>query len=75
MKHDRLPAFLLDIARGTPLSEDDLARMVSDEVASLSAEARIHIYIHILAVKRVHDRIRQTESNAHTEGNRYTRAT
>lgn len=50
---------LLDIAQGTELNEDDLARMVDDEIGRLSAGARIHDYIPLIAIKQVSDKVRQ----------------
>lgn len=50
---------LLDIAQGTELNEDDLARMVDDEIGRLSAGARIHDYIPLIAIKQVGDKVRQ----------------
>jgi Protein of unknown function (DUF3562) len=71
MPRDRLLVPLLEIARGTALSEDDLTRMVSDEVSRLSAGARVHDYIQVLAVKRVCNKVRQSASNAHAYGNHH----
>lgn len=48
MPRDKLLAPMLEIARGTGLSEDDLARMTGDEISRLSASARVHDYIRVL---------------------------
>jgi hypothetical protein len=68
MSRDSLAASLLAFAQGTSLSEDDLVRMVQDEMARLSSEARIHDYIQVLAVKSVRDRMR-LEVRARHAGN------
>ncbi|MFM0593690.1 MULTISPECIES: DUF3562 domain-containing protein [Paraburkholderia] len=54
---------LLDIAQGTDLNEDDLARMVDDEIGRLSAGARIHDYIPLIAIKQVGDKVRQSAAH------------
>ncbi|SDG43846.1 DUF3562 domain-containing protein [Paraburkholderia phenazinium] len=63
MPRDTLLVPLLEIAQGTALSEDDLVRMVRDEVSRLSAGARIQEYIQVLAIKRVRDKVGQRASH------------
>jgi len=73
MPRDTLLLPLLDIARGTALGEDDLARMVGDEITRLSAGARGHDYIQVIAIKRVCDKVRQSASHDCANGNRHAR--
>ncbi|SDI86511.1 DUF3562 domain-containing protein [Paraburkholderia phenazinium] len=69
MPRDKLLIPLLDIARGTALSEDDLARMVGDEISRLSAGARVHDYIQMIAIKRVCEKVRRSASHCRASGN------
>lgn len=73
MPSDKLLLPLLEIARGTALSEDDLARMIGDEISRLSAGARVHDYIQVLAIKRVSDKVRQSASRNRANGNYHAR--
>ncbi|NYH14135.1 DUF3562 domain-containing protein [Paraburkholderia bryophila] len=73
MPHDKLLMPLLEIARGTALSEDNLARMVGDEISRLSADARVHDYIQVIAIKRVSDKVRQSASHNRAKGNHHAR--
>jgi hypothetical protein len=73
MHRDTVLLPLLNIARGTALSEDDLARMVGDEISRLSAGARVHGYIQVIAIKRVCDTVRQSVSHDCANGNRHAR--
>jgi hypothetical protein len=73
MPRDKLLMPLLEIARGTALSEDDLARMVGDEISRLSAGARVHDYIQVIAIKRVSDKVRQSASHNRASGNHHAR--
>jgi hypothetical protein len=73
MPHDRLLVPLLEIARGTALSEEDLVRLVGDEVKRLSVDARVHDYIQVLAVKRVRDKVRQSVPHEHAGGHHCSR--
>ncbi|NYH19956.1 DUF3562 domain-containing protein [Paraburkholderia bryophila] len=61
---------LLDIAQGTDLNEYDLARMVDDEIGRLSAGARIHDYIPLIAIKQVGDKVRQSAAHNRTGSHR-----
>jgi len=69
MTRDKLLLPLLEIARGTGLSEDDLARMVGEEVGRLSADAQVYDYIRVLALKRVSNTVRQSVSIARAGSN------
>ncbi|WP_144158153.1 DUF3562 domain-containing protein [Paraburkholderia sp. BCC1885] len=73
MSRDRLLVPLLEIARGTDLSEDDLTRMVGDEISRLSVGARVHDYIQVIAVKRVCDKVRHSASHDRAGGNHHAR--
>lgn len=73
MPRDKLLMPLLEIARGTALSEDDLTRMVGDEISRLSAGARVHDYIQVIAIKRVSDKVRQSTSHNRASGNHHAR--
>ncbi|MGA9918748.1 DUF3562 domain-containing protein [Paraburkholderia sp.] len=73
MPRDKLLVPLLEIARGTALSEDDLARMVGDEISRLSAGARVHDYIQVIAIKHVSDKVRQRASHNRAKGNHHAR--
>jgi hypothetical protein len=73
MPRDKLLVPLLEIAQGTALSEDDLARMVGDEISRLSAGARVHDYIQVIAIKCVTDKVRQTASHNRANGNHHAR--
>jgi hypothetical protein len=73
MPRDTLLVPLLEVAQGTALSEDDLARMVADEISRLSAGARVHDYIQVIAVKRVCDKVRRGASHHHAGGNHHAR--
>ncbi|NPT42446.1 DUF3562 domain-containing protein [Paraburkholderia sp. 1N] len=73
MPRDKLLVPLLEIAQGTALSEDDLARMVGDEISRLSAGARVHDYIQVIAIKRVSDKVRQSASHHRANGNHHAR--
>jgi hypothetical protein len=73
MHRDRLLVPLLEIAQGTALNEDDLARMVGDEINHLSVGARVHDYIQVIAIKRVCDKVRQSASHGRANGNRDAR--
>ncbi|MGA7780162.1 MAG: DUF3562 domain-containing protein [Paraburkholderia sp.] len=64
MPRDKSLVSLLEMARGTELSEDHLASMVGDEVSRLSADARVFDFIQVLAMKRVSDKVRQRVSRA-----------
>jgi hypothetical protein len=68
MPRDKLLMPLLEIARGTALSEDDLARMVGDEISRLSTGARLHDFIEVIAIKRVRDKMRQSASHHRASG-------
>jgi hypothetical protein len=71
MPRDTLLMPLLEIAHGTALSEDDLTRMVGDEITRLSAGARVHDYIQVIAIKRVSDKVRQSASHNRANGNHH----
>jgi hypothetical protein len=73
MPRDKLLMPLLEIARGTALNEDDLSRMVGDEISRLSAGARVHDYIQVIAIKRVSDKVRQSASHDRANGNHHAR--
>ncbi|MFM0455297.1 DUF3562 domain-containing protein [Paraburkholderia nemoris] len=71
MPRDKLLVPLLEIAQGTELNEDDLARMVGDEISRLSAGARVYDYIQVIAIKCVSDKVRQSASHNRANGNRH----
>ena len=73
MPRDKLLMPLLEIARGTALNEDDLSRMVGDEISRLSAGARVHDYIQVITIKRVSDKVRQSASHDRANGNHHAR--
>ena len=73
MPRDKLLVPLLEIAQGTALSEDDLARMVGDEISRLSAGARVRDYIQVIAIKCVTDKVRQTASLNRANANHHAR--
>lgn len=71
MPRDKLLIPLLEIAQGTALNEDDLERMVGDEISRLSAGARVHDFIEVIAIKRVRDKVRQSASPRRSSGNHH----
>lgn len=71
MLRDKLLVPLLEIAQGTALNEYDLERMVGDEINRLSAGARIHDFIEVIAIKRVRDKVRQSASPCRSGGTRH----
>ncbi|MCX4145107.1 MULTISPECIES: DUF3562 domain-containing protein [Paraburkholderia] len=73
MPRDKLLVPLLEIAQGTALNEDDLARMVGDEISRLSTGARVHDYIQVIAIKCVTDKVRQAASHNRANGNHHAR--
>ena len=73
MPRDKLLVPLLEIAQGTALSEDDLARMVGDEISRLSVGARVRDYIQVIAIRCVADKVRQTASRNRANGNHHGR--
>ncbi|CAE6709405.1 hypothetical protein R75461_00974 [Paraburkholderia nemoris] len=73
MPRDKLLVPLLEIAQGTALSEDDLARMVGDEISRLSAGARVRDYIQVIAIKCVTDKVSQTASHNRANANHHAR--
>ncbi|CAE6860923.1 CBS domain-containing protein [Paraburkholderia domus] len=56
------------------ISEGDLSRMVGDEISRLSAGARVHDYIQVIAIKRVSDKVRLSASRDRANGNHQARA-
>lgn len=73
MPRDNLLVLLREIAQGTALNEDDLARMVDNEISRLSTGARVHDYIQVIAIKRVSDKVRQSASHSRANGNHHAR--
>lgn len=73
MPRDKLLVPLLEIAQGAALNEDDMTGMVGDEISPLSAGARVHDYIQVIAIKRVSDKVRQSASRDRANGNHHAR--
>jgi hypothetical protein len=59
MSRDPLMASLLAAAQHVALSEDDVDRMIEEEVERLSHEARVRDYVRLFAVRRVRDRVQR----------------
>ena len=58
MNQDRLFASLAALARDLSISDDALRRMLDDEIATLTKDARVHDYLRIFAIRRLRQRMR-----------------
>jgi len=58
MNQDRLFVSLAALARDLSISDDALRRMLDDEIATLTKDARVHDYLRIFAIRRLRQRMR-----------------
>jgi hypothetical protein len=65
MLRDPLMSSLIAAARHVSLSEQDLDRMIEEEVERLSHEARIRDYLRLFAVRRVRERVQRDVTARH----------
>ncbi len=64
MSRDNLLESLKEFAAQRAISEDQLRTMIDDEVRALAADARVHDYVHVFAIRHLRDRMRQLDDQA-----------
>ncbi|AOI95613.1 MULTISPECIES: DUF3562 domain-containing protein [Burkholderia] len=68
MNQDRLFASLAALARDLSISDDALRRMLDDEIATLTKDARVHDYLRIFAIRRLSLRMRSPDATGRYPG-------
>ncbi|RQQ42168.1 DUF3562 domain-containing protein [Burkholderia stagnalis] len=64
MSRDNLLESLKEFAAQRAISEDQLRTMIDDEVRALAADARVHDYVHVFAIRHLRDRMRKLDEQA-----------
>ncbi|KVO58340.1 DUF3562 domain-containing protein [Burkholderia stagnalis] len=64
MSRDNLLESLKEFAAQRAISEDQLRTMIDDEVRVLAADARVHDYVHVFAIRHLRDRMRKLDEQA-----------
>lgn len=64
MSRDNLLESLKEFAAQRAISEDQLRTMIDDEVRALAADARVHDYVHVFAIRHLRDRMRKLDDQA-----------
>ncbi|MBN3820320.1 DUF3562 domain-containing protein [Paraburkholderia sp. Se-20369] len=64
MSKDNLLESLKEFAAQRAISEDQLRKMIDDEVSALASDARVHDYVHVFAIRHLRDRMRKLDDQA-----------